>query len=87
MKKYLNYHPGGVNNIRELSASNHPSYGMTDLGEFIDSIIAGSTATMRTEGAKDALEDGELLGRLTEKYDEWAVEVIEEIHSVLSSQA
>ena len=90
MKKFLNYHPGGVNNIRALTTSNHPSYGMTDLGDFIDAISAGSTATLPTEGAMDALEDGELLGRLLDKYgwtEEWTLDVVEEIHSILSNQA
>lgn len=87
MTAYINFFPGDMKSEREISVSEGAGYGMTqDLGDFLDSMLKGCTASISTDGVKAALEDGALLGQIMSDYgmDEDALqEVVEELHAAL----
>jgi hypothetical protein len=84
---YLNFFPGDVKGEREISVSDAAAYGMAqDLGDFLDSMLKGCTASISADGVKAALEDGALLGQVMSDYgiEESALqEVVEELHAAL----
>lgn len=86
-ERYINFFPGDMKSEREISVSEDAAYGMAqDLGDFLDSMLKGCTASISADGVKVALEDGALLGQIMSDYgmDEDALqEVVEELHAAL----
>lgn len=84
---YINFFPGDMKSEREISVSEDAAYGMAqDLGDFLESMLSGCTASISADGVKAALEDGALLGQIVSDYgiEEGAMqEVVEELHAAL----
>lgn len=87
MARYINFLPGNMEDKREINITEHPACGMAqDLGEFIDAMEKGYTASIKEEGIKEALEDGEALGKIQSHYgmdEDDLKELVEELHSAL----
>lgn len=87
MTTYINFFPGSMRDARDISVSDDAAYGMAqDLGDFLDSMIKGCTASIDADGVKDAICDGALLGTIKTEYgiDDAALqEVAEELHAAL----
>ena len=65
--RYINLFPGNMDDARSILISDEPVYGLSpDLACFLDSIIRGCTDSYPTDGVRDAIEDGELLGQILE---------------------
>lgn len=86
-KKYINFHPGTTAEPREVSVGEVSAYGMCDLEEFVTCVFQGFTASTYLDGAKDALEDGEYLGKILDVQigldDEALEDTVAEIHAAL----
>ncbi|MNC03810.1 hypothetical protein D3C87_1850870 [compost metagenome] len=81
---YINFFPGNANAPREINIRSQPAYGGEDVIDLVDAMIRGQTSSAPVEGAKAALEDGEIWGYLGEQHGEAAVqEVLEELHDFL----
>lgn len=84
---YINFFPGSMREARGISVSDDAACGMArDLGDFLDSMIKGCTASIASDGIKDAICDGALLGAIKDSYgmDDAALqEVAEELHAAI----
>lgn len=82
--RYINFYPGNMQEDFSLTVDETPAYGMAvDLVDFIECMtVLNCSITYPVEGVKDALNDGEFLGRivnnvgLTEGYAKFAAEEI-----------
>lgn len=87
MTKYINFFPGNMRDGRGIDISETADYGMaSDLGDLLDSMLQGCSASLAVDGVKDALCDGVVLGAIKSDYkmDDVALqEVAEELHSAL----
>ena len=84
---YINFFPGNIREAREITVSDAPAYGMSaDLGDLLDSMLTGSTASLPAAGVKAALEDGALLGAIAAEQgfdDDTLQQLAEELHAAL----
>lgn len=84
---YINFFPGSMQSERGISVDPISAYATAgDLGDFLQSILFGCTASISEDGIKDALEDGELLGIIQNQYgfsDQELTEVVDELRSAL----
>lgn len=87
MSNFINFFPGNTRDARSIEVSEVSAYATaSDLGDLIDSMLKGCTASIAAGGIKDALEDGALLGAISEEYgieDEDLQELAEELHGAL----
>lgn len=87
MSAFINFNPGDMRQVREITVSDDPAYYLEpNLGGFLASMRDGCTASMRSEGVKDALCDGALLGVIAEDYaftDAALQDVVEELHAAI----
>lgn len=84
---YINFFPGDTRDARSIEITEDAAYGAAaDLGDFIDSMLKGRTASIAADGIKAALEDGALLGTIASEYgldDETLQQLVEELHAAI----
>lgn len=84
---YINFFAGNTQDARGIEVSDTEAYGKAaGLGDFLDSMLKGCTASIEADGIKEALEDGALLGEIAKEYgfeDSALQEVVEELHDAI----
>ena len=87
MARYINFFPGSMRDWREIFTSDTATYGMaTDLGDFLHSMIQGTSISIAAEGIRAALEDGNVLGQIMREYSLTEADLqdaVEELHEAL----
>ena len=53
---YINFHPGGVNNVRLTDISEEPKYPLKTPGGFLDDVYGGSACSTSLELLQKALD-------------------------------